>query len=152
MKLSEHLPIEHISLQLKNESKFPVIEELLDLMAKNGKLLDKDLALKDILAREGYSSTGLENGIAIPHAKTDGVKRLTLALGLKKDGLDFDSLDGKPAQFIFLVVSPRDISGPHIQSLAVISRALKDVSTRQALLEAVSAEEVAGIIKEKFNS
>lgn len=152
MKMSDYLPQEHISVNLKNNSKFPVIEELLDLLTDTGKLLDRDLALQDVLAREGYLSTGLENGIAIPHAKTDGIGELVISFGIKKEGLDFDSLDGKPAQLIFLVISPRDIAGPHIQSLAIISRALKDAATRKALLQASSASEVAALIKEKFNS
>ena len=152
MKLSEYLPQEHISVSLKNDSKFPVIEELLELLAQNGKLADKELALQDVLAREGYLSTGLENGIAIPHAKTDGAEQLVVAFGIKKEGVDFASLDGKPAQLIFLVISPRDVSGPHIQCLAVISRALKDDATRLALLDAATAAEVAAIIKEKFNT
>jgi len=152
MKLSEYLPQEHITTNLKNNNKFPVIEELLDLLAQNGKVADRELALKDVLAREGYLSTGLENGIAIPHAKTDGVDQLLIAFGIKKEGLDFASLDGKPAQLIFLVLSPRDVAGPHIQTLAIISRALKEEATRRALLQVSSAAEAAGIIKEKFNS
>jgi len=152
MKLSDYLPKEHISVDLKSESKFAVIEELLDLLARNGKLVDRDLALQDVLAREGYLSTGLENGLAIPHAKTDGVGELVLAFGIKRQGVDFESLDGKPANLIFLVLSPRDTAGPHIQTLAIISRTLKDASARQALLDAPSVDAVAEMIKEKFHS
>ena len=152
MKLSDYLPSRQISMDLKSSSKFPLIEELLDLAAENGKLLDRDLALQDVLAREGYLSTGLENGIAIPHAKTDGVDKLILAFGIKRGGLDFESLDGKPASLIFLALSPRDTAGPHIKSLAIISRTLKDPAIRSALIDASSVDEAAAIIKEKFNS
>jgi len=152
MKLSDYLPSRQISMDLKSSSKFPLIEELLDLAAENGKLLDRDLALQDVLAREGYLSTGLENGVAIPHAKTDGVDKLILAFGIKRGGLDFESLDGKPASLIFLALSPRDTAGPHIKSLAIISRTLKDPAIRSALLDAASVDEIAAIINEKFNS
>jgi len=152
MKLSDYLPSRQISMDLKSSSKFPLIEELLDLAAENGKLLDRDLALQDVLAREGYLSTGLENGVAIPHAKTDGVDKLILAFGIKRGGLDFESLDGKPASLIFLALSPRDTAGPHIKSLAIISRTLKDEAVRSSLFDAVSVDEIAAIINEKFNS
>ena len=152
MKLSDYLPARQISKDLKSSSKFLLIEELLDLAAENGKLLDRDLALQDVLAREGYLSTGLESGIAIPHAKTDGVDKLILAFGIKRGGLDFESLDGKPASLIFLALSPRDTAGPHIKSLAIISRTLKDPNIRSALFDAASVDEIAAIIREKFNS
>jgi len=152
MKLSDYLPSRQISMDLKSSSKFPLIEELLDLAAENGKLLDRDLALQDVLAREGYLSTGLENGVAIPHAKTDGVDKLILAFGIKRGGLDFESLDGKPASLIFLALSPRDTAGPHIKSLAIISRTLKDEAVRSSLFDAASVDEIAAIINEKFNS
>ena len=150
MKLFEYLPEEHIEPHLKGQTKFQVIEELLDLLYKNNHLLDRDVALQDVLAREGYLSTGLENGLAIPHAKTDGVGGLELAFGVKEEGVDFESLDGKPANLIFLVLSPRDTSGPHIQTLAVISRNLKNKEIRDALIQAESREEIYDIIKNRF--
>ncbi len=150
MKLYEYLPQEQIEPNLKGETKFQVIEELLDLLHKNNQLLDRDVALQDVLAREGYLSTGLENGLAIPHAKTDGVGKLVIAFGIKRDGVDFESLDGKPAYLIFLVLSPRDTSGPHIQTLAVISRNLKNKEIRDALLQAQTREEIYDIIKNRF--
>jgi fructose-specific phosphotransferase system IIA component len=150
MKLYEYLPKEQIEPNLKGETKFQVIEELLDLLHENNQLLDRDVALQDVLAREGYLSTGLENGLAIPHAKTDGVGKLVIAFGIKRDGVDFESLDGKPAYLIFLVLSPRDTSGPHIQTLAVISRNLKNKELRDALLQAQTREEIYDIIKNRF--
>ncbi len=152
MQLSQYLPSSHIIIDLKGESKFQIIEELMDQLKSNGELVDADIALQDVLARESYLSTGLENGLAIPHAKTDGVDGLKIAFGIKKEGVDFESLDGKPANLIFLVVSPRNTSGPHIQTLAVISRNLKDAQARDALLNVSSAEEAAQIFKEQFNA
>lgn len=150
MKLHEHLPASHISTTLKGETKFQIIEELVNLLHTNKKLLNRDLALEDVLARESYLSTGLENGLAIPHAKTDGVSELIAAFGLKKDGIDFESLDGKPANLIFLVLSPRDTSGPHIQALAAIARTLKDKRVRESMLNASSPGEVEEIIETEF--
>jgi len=152
MQLSQYLQASQISTDLQSETKFKIIEELIELLNQNEALLDPDIARQDVVAREGYLSTGLENGLAIPHAKTDAVDGLKIALGIKKDGVDFESLDGKPAKIIFLVVSPRNTSGPHIQTLAVISRNLKKEESRKALLEAESAEAIAKIIKEQFNS
>jgi len=151
MRLADYLPVEQINPDLKGTTKFEVIEELLNLLGSHPKMIDREIALQDVLDREGYLSTGLENGLAIPHAKTDGVGALLLAFGIKKDGVDFESLDGKPAQLIFLVLSPRDTSGPHIQTLAVISRNLKEARKREALLQAQSAEEIARYIREQFD-
>ncbi len=151
MKLSELIPENLISADLSAETKFQLIEELLDLLHKGGKIQNRDLALKDILAREGYLSTGLENGLAIPHAKTDGVDELVMAFGLKKDGVEFKSLDNRPAHLIFLVLSPRDTSGPHIRALAAITKNLKDVEIRKALLTARSSGDIKKIL-DKFES
>lgn len=151
MKLSELLTENLIAAELAGNTKFQLIEELLDLLHKDGKISDRELALSDVLAREGYLSTGLENGLAIPHAKTDGVSELVMSFGLKKEGVDFESLDNKPAHLIFLVLSPRDTSGPHIRALAAITKNLKDIEKRRALLKAQSPEEIKKIFA-KFES
>ncbi len=152
MDISKHLHEEQIVVPLKSESKFQAIEELVDALHCNQRLNDRDLALKDVLEREGYSSTGLEKGLAIPHAKTDGVSSLEIAFGLSPGGIDFESLDGKPARLIFLVLSPRSTSGPHIQTLAVISRNLKNKELREKLEQASSAKEAMRIIREDFEA
>ncbi|HGY55675.1 MAG TPA: PTS sugar transporter subunit IIA [Caldithrix abyssi] len=152
MDISKHLHEKHIVVPLKSTSKFQAIEELVDALQRNHRLNDRDLALKDVLEREGYSSTGLEKGLAIPHAKTDGVSGLEIAFGVSPDGIDFESLDGKPARLIFLVLSPRDTSGPHIQTLATISRNLKGNALREKLERAASAGDVMRIIREDFKA
>jgi fructose-specific phosphotransferase system IIA component len=151
MKLSELLPENLITAEMTGKTKFQLIEELLDVLHEGGKISDRELALKDVLAREGYLSTGLENGLAIPHAKTDGVSELVMSFGLKKEGVDFESLDNKPAHLIFLVLSPRDTSGPHIRALAAITKNLKDTEKRHALMNAKSAEDIKKIFA-KFES
>ena len=150
MKLKDYLPENHIIPELKGINKIDIIEELLKEMKRLNIINDYDTALDDILAREGYLSTGLENGLAIPHAKTDGIDRLGMVFGLKKEGVEFESLDDKPAHLIFLVLSPRDTSGPHIQALALIARNLKDSKIRDQIKKAASAVEIAKIF-ELFN-
>jgi fructose-specific phosphotransferase system IIA component len=152
MHLADFLRLEQVSANLKGQTKFQVIEELLDLLGANQRLVDRDIALQDVLAREGYLSTGLENGLAIPHAKTDGVAKLEIAFGVKHDGVDFESLDGKPANLIFLVLSPRDTSGPHIQTLAIISRNLKERVIREAFENAQTEQEIFDLIQQHFHS
>jgi len=146
MKLSELLPVNHIYNDLQGVTKIEIIEELLTLMKDNGLIEEYEVALNDVLDREGYLSTGLENGLAIPHAKTDSIKKLAVVFGLKKDGVSFESLDGKPASLIFLVLSPKDTSGPHIQALALITRNLKNAIIREQLKNCSSAEEIAELI------
>jgi fructose-specific phosphotransferase system IIA component len=150
MKLSDYIPESHIVPDLKGSTKVDIIEELLTVMKNNQLISEYEIALNDILDREGYLSTGLENGLAIPHAKTDSIGQLAIVFGLKKDGVNFESLDGKPAQLIFLVLSPKDTSGPHIQALAMITRNLKNADMRQKIINSKSAEEIANLFKE-FN-
>jgi mannitol/fructose-specific phosphotransferase system IIA component (Ntr-type) len=145
MQLKDYLPETHIIVDLKGKRKIEIIEELLELMKDLKLITDYELAMHDILAREGYLSTGLENGLAIPHAKTQGIENLSMVFGVKKDGVDFETLDGKPAHLIFLVLSPVDTSGPHIQALALISRNLKEAANRDKLKKAKTAAEIAGI-------
>jgi PTS system fructose-specific IIC component len=149
MQLKDYLPETHIIVDLKGKRKIEIIEELLDLMRDQKLINDYELAMNDILAREGYLSTGLENGLAIPHAKTKGIDKLAMVFGLKRDGVEFETLDGKPAHLIFLVLSPVDTSGPHIQALALISRNLKEAANREKLKKAKSAAEIADIF-DKF--
>jgi mannitol/fructose-specific phosphotransferase system IIA component (Ntr-type) len=148
MKLSDYIPADHVIHSLVGSTKIEIIEELLGRM-RDLKLVDQyELALNDILDREGYLSTGLENGLAIPHAKTDSIGKLEIVFGLKKEGAAFESLDGKPAENIFLVLSPKDTSGPHIQALALITRNLKDAQVREKIKDSDSAETIAKIFQE----
>jgi mannitol/fructose-specific phosphotransferase system IIA component (Ntr-type) len=142
MKLTELLPEDHIILNLRGTSKLEIIEELLGLMDQLGLIIDYDTALHDILVRESSQSTGLENGIAIPHAKTEAAKKLSMVFGIKNEGVDFKTIDDKPATIFFLVLSPVDTSGPHIQALALITRNLKDNDKREKIKNAQSVAEI----------
>ena len=148
MKLAELLTTDVIAAPLKSTDKKNVIHELLDMLYKKGLVNNREQAFEDILTREKHLSTGMENGLAVPHAKSDSVEKLVVAFGLHPEGIEFESLDGKPAHYIFLVMSPRDTSGPHIQALASISRFLKNEQTRQRLLNAHSKEDISDIFSE----
>jgi mannitol/fructose-specific phosphotransferase system IIA component (Ntr-type) len=150
MKLTDFLPENHIILNLRGNTKLEIIEELLGHMDELGLIMDYDTALHDILVRESSQSTGLENGIAIPHAKTEAAKKLSMVFGIKSEGVDFKTIDDKPAALFFLVVSPVNTSGPHIQALALITRNLKDYERREKIKNAKSTAEIIQIF-ESFN-
>jgi fructose-specific phosphotransferase system IIA component len=137
---------ETIVMRLKSDSKDGVIEELIDTLVTAGKIKDRKAALKAVVEREKKMSTGLQNGIAIPHGKTDTLDVLVAAIGIKPDGIPFESLDGEPARIILLTVSPASRTGPHIQFLADISRVLHNDETRQKVLEAGGEDEVLELL------
>ena len=136
MNLKKALCKHNVKLSLEAETKNEVIEELIDVLDAAGKLKDRKAALKAVLEREMKMSTGMQNGIAIPHGKSRTVESLVVAIGLKPDGIDFASIDGKPCQVFILTVSPASRTGPHIQFLAEISRLLDNDSVRKELIQA----------------
>jgi fructose-specific phosphotransferase system IIA component len=147
MVVTELLNPSLIQPELKGRTKTAVIEELLDLLIRAGKIKDKTLALKDCVIRENYLSTGFENGLAVPHAKTEAVSELLLAFGVSRSGIEFDSLDGKPAHFIFLLLSPVNESGPHIKILAQITRQFQDTTIAAKILAATSVEDILNVFQ-----
>ena len=138
-----------ITVALKSGAKEGIIEEMVDLLMATGKikdLKDRKEAIKAILDREKKMSTGMQNGIAIPHGKTDTVETLVAAIGLKKEGVDFQALDGQPSRIFVMTLSPDTRTGPHIQFLAEISRQLSDAGIRERVLKAATPEEVLDIL------
>lgn len=140
-----------ISCDLKGNSKSEIINELIDLIEKSGKLDDKQKVLEAVLEREKSMSTGLGNGIALPHARTDSVKEICVAIGIKKSGVDFASLDGKPANIFVMIASPSSGQAPHMQVLSAVSGALMHEEIKEKLLEAKDADEVIEILKSAKN-
>jgi fructose-specific phosphotransferase system IIA component len=138
---------ECIILNLMGKNKEEVLTELVDLLDRQGKLDNRDLVLEDIFRREKSMSTGMQNGIALPHAKSDGVSELCVAVGIKKEGIDFDSLDGEKSRLFIMIVSPRRISGPHVQFLSAIGTVLKDDITREEVINADNAEYAAMLLQ-----
>jgi fructose-specific phosphotransferase system IIA component len=133
--------------ELRSNTKNDVLVELVDVLAYHGRLNDRDEVLKDILEREKTMSTGMQHGIALPHAKSEGVKDICVAVGVKKSGIDFDSMDGEPARIFIMVASPKRTSSPHIQFLAAIGTVLKDDTVREQVINAGSRDEVVKLLR-----
>lgn len=146
MNIKRVLTTKQVRLPLRTSSKQDVIEELLDLLVSAGLVSDRASALKTVLEREKKMSTGLQNGIAIPHGKTDAVQQLVAAVGIKPEGIAFEALDGQPTRIVVLTLSPASKAGPHIQFLADLSKTLGDEATRNVLLHAKSEDEVVAIL------
>ena len=123
-----------------------MIEELVELCAEVCDVSDADAVLEAVLNREQDGSTGLEKGVAIPHAKCDAVRSLSIVVGLSKEGVDFDSQDGKPSFLFFLLVAPTTESGPHVQAIAKIVKIIKIDRYRERLMNASSPDEVVNVI------
>lgn len=142
MELLTVLSPDLMNVELRGETKEEIIEELLDLLMKSGKILDREKALQSLLEREERMSTGIQDGVAIPHAKTDAVTEMVACVGLKPGGMDFQSLDGRPSQIFIMTLSPTSGSGPHVRFLASVSRLLQDEEAREALLGSSEPEEL----------
>ncbi|MBN2790770.1 MAG: cation:proton antiporter [Candidatus Delongbacteria bacterium] len=131
-----------IEMDLKGNTKEEVIRELVDLLEKNGKIINKDDIFNEVMARESVISTGMQNGLAIPHARTEGTEQVQLAVGFKKNGIDFDSIDGLPTKVIILLVSSTKKNDPHIRVLAGISTYLHKKEFVDDLLSRTSQGQV----------
>lgn len=140
------LTLECINLNLKGQTKQEIIDEMVEILYQGGKLNDKEEYKKAILAREAQSSTGLEEGIAIPHAKTSAVKIPSIAFGLSKNGVDYESLDGEPSKLFFMIAAPANASDTHIEILSKLTTMLLDDEIREKLLEVRTEQEVIDIL------
>jgi PTS system nitrogen regulatory IIA component len=149
MNLKKVLTPDTVWVDLKADSKNGIIEEMVDRLVSVGKIKDREAVLKAILEREDKMSTGMQNGVAIPHGKTDSVNALVAAVGLKKDGVNFDSMDGSPSTIFIMTVSPVNRTGPHIQFLAEISRLISQPAERDRLLAAKTHTEIYEILTGK---
>ena len=147
MNLLDILSLESTIVDLKGESKEDIIAELVNSLPVGDAITDRDQVLQAVLDREKIMSTGIGDGIAIPHGKSAAVTELVAAMGTQRRGVDFDALDGEPAFVFFLLVSPANVSGPHIKALARISRLLKNDEFKKKLIEADSAEEIIATIE-----
>ena len=143
--LRDYITVAAMRPRLRANDKTGVIQELLDMLADNGLVRDTKQAERAVLEREQGFSTGLQNGIALPHGRTDAVNRLVCAVGLKPEGVDFDTLDGKPARIIMLVLAPQHATAPQLQFLSLISRTLTE-TTRSALLACDTAEDMYAVL------
>ncbi|MBU4311660.1 MAG: PTS sugar transporter subunit IIA [Candidatus Omnitrophica bacterium] len=151
MKIFDFLNEKAITADLKSQDKKAAIQELTDSLIKAGALKPrmKDDVVKVLLNREALGSTGIGQGVAIPHGKCEFIKELVGAFGVSKSGINFDSLDGEPAYIFFLLLAPIESSGPHLKALARISKLLKDKYFRDSLKKAESEKSLLKIIKEE---
>ena len=145
MKLLDILKKDAIIPELNARHKKAVLEELCKTVAGQAHL-DADPLLEVLLDRERLGSTGIGEGIAIPHGKSRIVKELLVACGRSHDGVDFESMDGKPTHLFFLLLAPENSAGIHLKALAKISRLLKDPSFRQEFLAAEGASDMYELI------
>jgi PTS system nitrogen regulatory IIA component len=146
MNAASVLTEKNVVLGLRAATKDDVIGELLDVLVASGLIKDRAAALKAVLDREKKMSTGLQFGVAIPHCKTDTIENVSAVVGVKKDGVPFESLDGLPAQIIVLTISPLNKPGPHIQFLAEISKSLSSAAVRGQILDAASGDAVVAAL------
>jgi len=149
MKITSFLDSKSIVLPLKSKDKKSIIKELIEVLAQNQKVKDKEEAFRSVMEREKLGSTGVGSNIAIPHGRTSAVDKLVGALGISKEGVDFESLDGDPVYFVFLILSPLEATGDYLRAISRVSRFFKDRFFREALKNASSAEEVMKIIKQE---
>ncbi|MCX7918497.1 MAG: PTS sugar transporter subunit IIA [bacterium] len=142
MKIANILQENLINLNIQSKEKLDAIKELVDLVASAKEITDKEEFLKTIIEREELETTGIGDGIAIPHGRTDTIKELVIAFGRSETGVDFKSLDNNPAYLLFLIASPQNASGIYLRTLAKISRLLKNYDFRRALRAAKTPKEI----------
>ncbi len=149
MALIDLISEDIIKVPLEATTKRAAIEELIEVLVRAGKVKDKDRILEAVLKRENLGSTGLEKGIAVPHAKAEEVPSLTLAIGISFKGVDFGAIDGKPSKVFFLMLAAPDQSGPHIEALAEIARITRSDTFCRVLTSSSSPKEVVQLFKEE---
>jgi fructose-specific phosphotransferase system IIA component len=142
MRLTEILKPQNIKVPLQAKVKADAIKELVDLLAANGEVHDPKKVLDAVLERESTRTTGIGNGLAIPHGKCTGTDHLVMAIGRPASPIDFQSIDGRPVNLLWLLSSPPDKTGPHIHALARISRLMTIEKFRQALSTAENAQQI----------
>ncbi len=149
MKISELLNPQAIGADLKASSKDAVLTELTEALLAVAPTLRRDEVLQVLQERERLGSTGIGDGVAIPHGKLKGIPELMLAFGRSVSGVDFESMDGQPAHLFFLLIAPEESVGVHLKTLARISKLLKDADVRQKMLDADDAEQIYQLICER---
>jgi len=152
MRLTEILKPANIKVPLLAKNKSEAIGELVQLLADSGDISDPKKVLDAVLEREATRTTGIGNGLAIPHGKCPGVASLVMAIGKAATPLDFQAIDGRPVSLIWLLASPPDKTGQHIHALARISRLMTIDKFRQAVAGAKTPQELYDLIVQQENS
>jgi PTS system nitrogen regulatory IIA component len=149
MKLLDIVSSGGVVDDLRAGTKEGVLREMSEVVAANVPSLSAQGLTSILMDRESLGSTGIGDGVAIPHGKVPGIDRLVAVFGRSREGVQFHSLDGKPAHLFFLVVAPEHSAGMHLKALARISRLLKDARFRAALIDARDADDLRRILKEE---
>ena len=140
MQLGDYLNKDYVLADLKAAGKQEVLRELIAPLAAGEPDFDAEAATRVLLEREGLGTTGIGDGVAIPHGKLEALERVILVVGRSHEGVEFDALDHKPCRIFFLVLAPEQVAGLHLRLLAHISRLLKDEAFRQSFMEADDAQ------------
>lgn len=148
MKILDILDKRSIIPQLASRNKEGVLRELVHVLSLLDKQVNEDRTMDILLERENLGSTGIGEGVAIPHGKSKDAKKILASFGKSQRGLDFQSLDGRPTHLFFLLIAPENSAGMHLKALAQISRLMKDQAFRKRLMEANSADEIYSIFSE----
>jgi len=138
---------ELIALHLLGTTKDEIIDELIDVAMKSGRVKDREQAKASVLERETRMSTGMKHGIAIPHGKTSAVSELVACVGVSDKEVDFDALDHKGCRIYIMTLSPPEKTGPHLQFLAEVSMLFRSEEKRQAILKAGTSQELLEVLK-----
>ncbi len=149
MKLTEILKIDKIKIDFKGITKEEIINEMIDLFKDDERVTDIETIRSVVLEREKIMSTGVGNGFAIPHGKTNMVREMVAGFGLLKTPIDFESIDGEPVNLVFMLIGKEDSVGQHIKMLSRISRIMNQKSVRNKLTNASSTEEIFKIFEEE---
>lgn len=148
MRIHEYLKEGAISLDLKSDTKEKAIREIAGPLKMENNIVDFDTFLSEVFDREKLTTTGIGDEIAIPHARTDAVKDFVIAFGRSKEGINFDSVDGKPVRFIFLIGTPKkEKLGGYLKLLARLTRLLKKDDFKQLLLTALTPKDILSAFK-----
>jgi PTS system nitrogen regulatory IIA component len=151
MQLNQILKIEFINANLLAKNKDEALEELVNTIIRGGLKLNSSSIIDILKQRESLGSTGIGDGVAIPHGKISDINDIVVAFGRSDEGIVYDSLDGKPVHLFFLLLAPENSAGQHLKILAKISKMLKDANFRKKLLKAGSQSELYEIIIEQEN-
>ena len=146
MKISDILKKEHIIKELNSCDKKNVLNELSSFLEDEGEITSKENLLAALIEREKLGSTGIGENVAIPHAKISEIGKIITVFGRSKNGVEFESLDQKPVNFIFLVIAPENSTSQHLKALARISRLFKNPSLRESVLRTNEADQIYSIL------
>jgi mannitol/fructose-specific phosphotransferase system IIA component (Ntr-type) len=147
MRLCDLLDASSIKVNLESREKEEAIEELVDVLVRANRITDRAGAIEALLAREAQQSTGIGGAVAVPHAKHPSITKLTAAMGISKAGVEFDSVDDKAVNVVFLIMARVDEPGPHIRALAEIARLLQIPGFFRQLVQAESPADLLAAIR-----